>query len=137
MRKPLAKALAACKHAVPTDRAVRRWIGLPFNTTRSVLAKRGGTCYFVSRRSIATATTPRWGKGGASEGGDRGSAAISVHDIADLNKDISGFVGDLGDPDFDTTPSPPPDRAASGGMFQLLPSTVATSAHLCSEPLLL
>ncbi|CAN0174961.1 unnamed protein product [Ectocarpus sp. 6 AP-2014] len=115
MRKPLAKALAACKHPVPTDRAVRRWIGLPFNTTRSSgLAKRGGTCYFVRRRSIATATTPRWGKGGASEGDDRGSAAISVHDIADLNKDISGFVGDLGDPDFDTTPSPPPDRAASG-----------------------
>ncbi|CAM9341251.1 unnamed protein product [Ectocarpus sp. 4 AP-2014] len=114
MRQPLAKALGAGKHLVLTDRAVRRWIGLPFNTTRSVLAKRGETCYFVRSRSIATATTPRGGRGGASEGGDCSSTAISVHDIADLNKDISGFVGDLGDPDFDTTPSPPPARAASG-----------------------
>ncbi|CAM9722272.1 unnamed protein product [Ectocarpus sp. 12 AP-2014] len=111
MRPPLAKALAACKHLVLTDRAVRRWIGLPFS---SMSAKRGGACCFVRSRSIATATTRRRGKGGAPEGGERGSAAISVHDIADLNKDISGFVGDLGDPDFDTTPSPPPARAVSG-----------------------
>ncbi|CAB1112969.1 unnamed protein product [Ectocarpus sp. CCAP 1310/34] len=113
MRPPLAKTLAACKHLVLTDRAVRRWIGLPFSTT-SMLAKRGGTCCFARSRSIATSTTSRGGKGGAPEDGERGSAEFWVHDIADLNKDISGFVGDLGDPDFDTTPSPPPARAVSG-----------------------
>ncbi len=41
---------------------------------------------------------------GRDTGSGRGTAGLR-EEIADLNAEIGGFVGDLGDPDFDTTPA--------------------------------
>jgi len=54
------------------------------------------TC--CSSRSMSGMTDGRdAGNGGGTDG--------LSEEIADLNAEIEGFVGDLGDPDFDTTPA--------------------------------
>lgn len=94
MRPPLTRALAACpsplvqlslRGRISSQRPVA-----PFLVKH--LARRGTAVDISGGWRRLSGTTGR----GAGEGnfGD---------DIADLNAEIEGFVGDLGDPDFDTT----------------------------------
>lgn len=97
--------------AVASDRAclvLAQWpvrFGLPLSTPRASLVILTGR---ISTPLGTDSSTARWMSGRArggdliEKGGDR--REIFSKEIDDLNAEIAGFVGDLGDPDFDAPP---------------------------------
>lgn len=88
----MARAVAVGRTAL-LQLTVTRWKGLPVvpvvSASHCGIGKYQGTC---GSRAMS----------GTTDGRDEENCL--GEEIADLNAEIEGFVGDLGDPDFDTTP---------------------------------
>lgn len=97
MRPGPSAVRAFAAHPTPLlQRSLRGWISWPHREI-PLLVK--------NVASSATQTVVTYGgrrRLSGTAGGGAGQGTFGK-DIADLNAEIEGFVGDLGDPDFDTT----------------------------------
>ncbi|CAM9698516.1 unnamed protein product [Scytosiphon promiscuus] len=96
MRQSLMRLYAGGKPSASAHRCMRRWAGPPLSApqTRHQTHHQDGVNLVLGTNGIHRSLS---------------SSSItgpSDHDIAELNEDIAGFVGDLGDPDFDAPPPP-------------------------------
>lgn len=90
--------------------ALSQWLvkfGLPLSNHPARLVQLAGL--IATPLGTDSLCSARWLSGSATRGGDlkgKGSERKEAfsEEIDDLNAEIAGFVGDLGDPDFDAPP---------------------------------